>query len=355
MCEITKLGHYLSGVFGGLSVRRGLKHDFLGINFDYSRAETEGVVVVDQIPYIRTILQDFPERLGRSKATPAADHLFTVRAEDEAKYLPEEQADIFHRFVAQLLFIAPRARKDIQTAISFLTTRVKRPDEDDWGKLRRVLEYLKGTRNLKLTLKVKDLSVIRWWIDASYTVHPDCKGHTGSTMTLGEGATISMSNKQKVNVRSSTEGELVGVHDVLPRALWSKYFIEAQGFKVDRNIVYQDNKSAILLEKNGKFSSSKRTKHIKTHYFLIKDKIEQGDLEVEHCPTDKMWSDGHTKPKQGAPFRIDRAAVMNCPVDYSEDESKHEDLDMVSGKAKPDSCVFVKLNGNRIPVKTMKA
>ncbi|EJK55981.1 hypothetical protein THAOC_24212 [Thalassiosira oceanica] len=165
-----------------------------------------------------------------------------------------------------------------------------------------------------------------------------------------QGAQTSISRKHKINTRSSTESELVGADDILPSAIWSKYFIEAQGFTVDRNIMYQDNQSAMLLENNGKFSSSKRTKHINNRYFLIKDKIEQGDLETEYCPTEKMWSDGHTKPKQGEAFRIDRAAVMNCPVDYFEDENEHDDVDCIDGHMKPDSCSFIKINGNRISV-----
>ena len=61
--------------------------------------------------------------------------------------------------------------------------------------------------------------------------------------------------------------------------------------------------SAILLETNGKASSSKRTKHIKVKYFYIKDKINQDEIVVEHCPTNQMWNDIKTKPKQGAVFR----------------------------------------------------
>jgi len=57
---------------------------------------------------------------------------------------------IFHRTVAQLLFFCTRARRDIRTAVGFLSTRVKNPDEDDWGKVKRILKYLKGTKSLKL-------------------------------------------------------------------------------------------------------------------------------------------------------------------------------------------------------------
>ena len=98
----------------------------------------------------------------------------------------------------------------------------------------------------------------------------------------------------------------------------------------------------MLLEMNGKFSSSKRTKHINNKYFLISDKIAQGDLKLEYYPTDKMWADGHTKPKQGLPFKQDRGMTMNFHVDYFEDESKHEDFDAVGGIQKPDSYAFVK-------------
>ena len=71
-----------------------------------------------------------------------ADHLFSVRDADEAKYLPEEKAVAFHHTTAQLLFLSSQARRDIQTAVSFLTTRVKKLDEDSWGKLKRALKYL---------------------------------------------------------------------------------------------------------------------------------------------------------------------------------------------------------------------
>lgn len=79
--------------------------------------------------------------------------------------------------------------------------------------------------------------------------------------------------------------------------------------------IYQDNKSAILLEVNGRTSSSKRTKHIKAHFYFVKDKVEDGDIVVKHKPTDEMWINVNTKPKIGRPYRVDRSLIMNCPVD----------------------------------------
>ena len=148
---------------------------------------------------------------------------------------------------------------------------MKSPDEDDWGKLTRVIKYLNGTRNLVLTLSSDNLGIIRWYINASYAIYNDCKGHTGSMMTLGSGAIMRFSWK-KINSKHSTESKLIGVDDTLPQILWTRYFVESQGYKVKDNILFQDNKSIMLLEKNGETSSSKRTKHIKLRYFLTKTK-----------------------------------------------------------------------------------
>ena len=313
--EVTKLLAHLDGIYPNLVAHRGKKGDYLGMNLDFSE---DGVFTVDMIPYIKGIIKDFPEEITRKSPTPHADHLFKVRDEKDAKYLPEEQAQQFHTTVAQLLFLSARARRDIQTAVGFLTTRVKAPDEDDWGKVKRVLQYLKGTLYLKLWLTVSNLTSSIWQIDASHGVHWDCKGQTGAGMTLGEGALISHSWRQKVNTRSSTESEIVGVDDAMPTVLWSLYFIQAQGYDMTHATICQDNKSAILLERNGKMSSSKRTKHIKMKYFFITDKIAQGEIQVKHVPTDEMWIDSNTKPTMGRRYRVDRSHIMGCPVDLPE-------------------------------------
>ena len=73
----------------------------------------------------------------------------------------------------------------------------------------------------------------------------------------------------------------------------------AQGYEIDQNVLMQDKKSTILLEKNGKKSSSQRTRAINIRYFFVHDQIEQGAIEVEHCPTKEMVADFMTKPLQG--------------------------------------------------------
>jgi len=79
-------------------------------------------------------------------------------------------------------------------------------------------------------------------------------------MGKGKGAIISTSNKQKLNVGSSTESELVATHDQMLDVMHTLYFIEAQGYAIDKNVIYQDNQSTIRLEVNGEMSSGKKTK-----------------------------------------------------------------------------------------------
>ena len=87
---------------------------------------------------------------------------------------------------------------------------------------------------------------------------------------------------------------------------------------MDASLLYQDNMSAILLKTNGKAGSSRGTKHIKVKYFYVNDKINQGKIVVEHCPTGQMWTDINTKPKQGTVFWVFRGHVMGIPMDYND-------------------------------------
>ena len=262
---VNKLVDSLNGVFGKetpLTGSTGSVHEYLGMNLDFREA---GYLGVDMIPYVRSLLEEAPKDMNGKSVTPAANHLFKMNDVDPV-LLDEEKAALFHKITMQLAYLSQRARPDLRTAISFLSTRVQAPDRDDYKKLARVVRYLRNTVTLKFKLRMDNSAMALWWIDASFTVHPDMKGHTGCTMSLGSGSAYSSSSKQKLVTRSSTECELVGVYDRLPQVIWTAHFMEALGYPVKTRI-YQDNTSTMLLEKNGRMSSTKRTKHIHLQYF----------------------------------------------------------------------------------------
>ena len=127
---------------------------------------------------------------------------------------------------------------------------------------------------------------------------------------MGKGSLYSKSVKQKLNTTSSTEAELVGTYDGMLEFLWGKYFLEAQGYGAVTTVVYQDNQSTILLAKNGRKSSTKRTKHINVRYYFIHDRWMRKDIDIRYCPTEEMRADFFTKPLQGQKFRDFRDQVL---------------------------------------------
>ncbi len=160
--ELKKFGQYLRDNFReALAEHTGDIRNYPGIDLDFSR---KGKLGVSMIKYLHKLLTGFLEYVtsANDATSPTKEHLFNIRDEKEAKYLPEEKAQEFHHVTAQLLFLCNRTCRDVQTVVAFLTTRVKKPDVDDWGKLRRVLTYLKVTKYMKLMLTVDDLSIIRW-------------------------------------------------------------------------------------------------------------------------------------------------------------------------------------------------
>ena len=317
-----------------LAITRGDVHDYLGMTIDYS---TKGKVKFYMYDYIEQILGEAELSISNGPSiTPAGSNLFKVN--NNAEKLSKDKADQFHRSVAQLLFLSKRARPDLQTAVAFLCTRVKEPDVDDAKKLARVMRHLRKTVFLPLSLGWDGTGNIYWSVDASFAVHNDMKSHTGGVMSLGAGALIAMSTKQKLNTTSSTEAELVGVSDSMPFNMWCTYFFKAQGRAVGkgnivigkRNVLYQDNESCIKLAKNGKASSTKRTRHIHIRYFAVTDRVKNKEIEIHYCPTEEMLGDFYTKPVQGSLYKRFRNNILGI----TEEECFQYEQDYNEAKAK---------------------
>jgi hypothetical protein len=298
----------IDDVFGKespITVTRGEVHDYLGMTLDCS---TKGKVHVKMLDSVEKMIKELPEEFDGEATTPAGCDLFKI--DENSPKVDEKKAQFYHTCVAKTLFTCKRARPDLQTTVSFLCKRVKDCREDDYKKLKRMLQFIRSTKNDYLTLSAESLHNVRWWVDASHAVHPDMKSHTGGMMSLGTGCVHGASKGQKLNTKSSTEAEIVGTDDCMPQMLWTLYFLEAQGYKIENNILYQDNKSSILLETNGRGSSGKRTRHIDVRYFFIADRVKSGQIRIEHCPTGIMIADYFTKALQGALFVKLRNMIM---------------------------------------------
>ena len=302
------------GSLANLTVTRGRLHEFLGMTIDF-RVKLEARF--SQYDFLKKLLNSLPVSLSTGlKNTAAPEYLF--KTTDVLCLLDLIRKEIFHTVTAKTLWLSQRSRPDVQLAVGFCCTRIKDPTEHDWKKLNHLMQYLRATRFLPLIIMSDGLKTIIY-IDGAHAVHADCKGHSGLFLTQGKGAMINVSKKVGLVTNSSTETEIVCTGERMPKCTWFRYFRIAQGEPIVEDILMRDNKSTMLLEKNGIFSVGKGSKHIHIRYFFVTDKIEKKELKLIYCPTDKMIADYSTKPLQGAKFIEFRDAMQGIRAeDYAD-------------------------------------
>ena len=291
--------------YGPLVTTRGRKHTFLGMSIEFCK---NGSVKIGMREHIKEAIDVFGEDVSTKVSSPANLGLNIV--DETSPELNMEQQDLFHSIVAKLLWVMKRGRPDIETTIAFLCTRVAAPTEQDWKKLRRLLQFLNQTIDDVRVVAADDLSSLFTWIDAAYAVHPNMRSHTGGTMSMGLGVLHCKSSKQKLNTKSSTEAEVVGTSDYVPYNIHMVMFMKHQGYDLKTNILYQDNQSAIRMETNGRNSCTGNSRHVDIRYFFVKDRVDKKEIQIMYCPTQQMLADYFTKPLQGKLFHNMRRVIM---------------------------------------------
>jgi len=235
-----------------MTLTRGKHHVFLGIDITFNNNRTVTLLMKE---YLKEAIADSGMDASRVAATPTKRDLFAI--DNKSGHLERKKGELFHSIVAKLFYVSKRARTDLQLAVAFLCTRVSCSTEQDWDKLIRLLQFLNGTLDLPLILGADSLNAGASWVDASYAVHDNMKSHTGGAFSLGCGALMCKSTKQKLNTKSSTKAEVVG------SSIWAKMFLAVQGYELPDNVLNQDNQSAIRIEKNGRASCGQKSRHIK--------------------------------------------------------------------------------------------
>ena len=172
------------------------------------------------------------------------------------------------------------------------------------------LGFLKRTIDDKRRIGAKSLTEVLTWIDASFAVHDNLRSHMGGCISMGTGLIHGKSAMEKLNAKSSTEAELIGMAEYLPYNLWLIMFLKEQGYEIANNVIFQDNKSAILMEKNERNSCTGNSRHINVRYFWVKDRIDKGEVRVEYLPTHLMLADYYTKPLMGLKINLLREYIM---------------------------------------------
>ena len=283
----------LRNEFKEISVEEGNSISYLGM---IVKKEESGIII-NMKQYIKGIIEFYGKQLKKA-TTPAKLDLHEVTTKENEK--PCDDAVKFHSTVAKLLYLAKRARPDILLATQHLCTKVKAPTQQDQQNLERVLGFLMTTINLNKVISNKAYDCVTAYIDAAFGSHIDGKSHTGATICLGNTSVIEISRKQRIVTKDSTEAELVALSDILYEVDNMHQFMESQGICVKKYVIYQDNKSTISLVTAG--GGRPRTKHMRARQYMVKEQVDNGNLEVIYKPTNEMIADVLTKPLGGASF-----------------------------------------------------
>ena len=254
------------------------------------------------------MLNEVNDTIQGVSTTPASANLFSI--DESSEKLCTSEKEFYHTFTAKLLYLGKRVRPDLLTAVSFLAKRVQAPTQQDFRKLQKSIKYLRQTAKLGIVLEASKSLCVLAYIDSSYAVHADMKSHTGVVIGIGRGPVYAKSSGQKLNTKSSTESELVGLSDSTNQVIWVRNMIMAQGYDIEAAKVYQDNQSTIAMVKNGK-SNSSRTRHIAVRFYFVADRVKSGEVAIEYLPTGEMIADILTKPLQGSLFLKLRGQLLN--------------------------------------------
>ena len=264
--------------------------------------QKDGTIQVHMPGYIEMTLNEYQKmRTIKQYTSPATTTLFSINC--DSVNLGTKEAKHYHTSVARLLYLCRRARIDIYLPVLYLCTKVKCPTEADAAKLDRVMGYLSLTKHKRrLIAGDGDMSRLYAFIDASFSVHDDGKGHTGMVIMWGNVAVAVVSKKQKIATKDSTEAELVALSDMIEKTEWAHEYLKEQGYDVKVPLIYEDNTSTITLVKKPD-NPKLRTRHLTARRSVVYEHIiRYKSAEIEYKNTSEMLADTLTKPLVGSMF-----------------------------------------------------
>jgi hypothetical protein len=171
---------------------------------------------------------------------------------------------------------------------------MRAPSAEDWRRLKRVLRFIKFSRDWKLVFVRSNSFEVIGYSDADFANDTDRKSISGFCFIMNGGAISWKSKKQNLVTTSTAESEYVALASAVKEALWiRKLERELVGESDCAMIIYEDNQSAIQIAKNE--GSTGRSKHIDLQFHFIRDHIKMEEVEVRYKATKEMTADLLTK------------------------------------------------------------
>ena len=291
--QISRLKGILKGEFEMKDL--GAARRILGI--DIVRNRMKNSLVLSQESYLKKIIQKF--KMGDSKEVnvPLAGHF--VFSTDQSPKTDEERKKMenvpYAEAIGSVMYTMISTRPDIAYAVSVLSRYMSEPGEEHWKGIKWLLRYLKGTSNLGLGFnKLGSTIELEGYVDADYASNRDTRKSITSYCFLLNGCCISWKVQlQHVVALSTTEAEFMATTEAFKEAVWIKGILSEIQMLSRRVTVFSDSQSAIHLSKNPVYHE--RSKHIDIRLFWIRNKIEEGEVNLEKIPSEDNPADAGTK------------------------------------------------------------
>lgn len=264
---------------------------FLGMEINRSR---DGIHL-SQGRFILDMLERFKMSQAGCLSRPISDTKDLLE-KDEA----EDRVDIPYRAaIGCLQYCAQATRPDILFAAIFLSRFSEHPKSKHWSAVKKVMMYLKGTKDLGLFMQRSKGSItIEAYSDADYANDPDGRRSTSGILVLLCGnPVVFVSRKQATVSVSSSEGELVAACEAARELKWITMLLTELGIKFERPHLFVDNRSTIDMIRNNDIS--RRSKHIDVKYWYIRQALQEKLFDIEWVATKEQKADYLTKAIPG--------------------------------------------------------
>ncbi|MCO5614244.1 hypothetical protein L7F22_068524 [Adiantum nelumboides] len=258
----------------------------------------QGLIKISQQSYIGSLLKKYDMEACKGVDTPLPANL-KIKKIDDSDSILTVQPFPYANILGGVHYLVTCTRPDICFAANLLSRFMQSPGAAHIQNLKRLLCYLKHTKNLGLIYRAADPLPSPFLIgypDADWGGDQDTLQSTSGYVFLLSGGAISWQSKKQDRVTlSSTEAEYVAMALSLKEGLWLKHLLqETTLFPIQPLTLHCDNMSAIVLARNLKHSE--KTKHIALKLLFIRELIQEGSIQLNHVRTDFQWADFQTKP-----------------------------------------------------------
>lgn len=269
----------------------------LGIQIHRDRSR--GILGLSQKSYIDKVLKRFGLQDCKPGDTPVAkgDKFSLKQCPKGSLEIQEMQKIPYASAVGSLMYAQVCTRPDIAFIVGILGRYLSNPGLDHWKAAKRVMRYLKRTRNYMLTYRRSDQLEITGYSDSDFAGCQDSlRSTSGYVFLLAGGAVSWRSAKQGLTASSTMAAEFVAIHEASDQGIWLRNFVT--GLQIVEGIerplkLYCDNRSAVLYSNNNR--SSTKSKHIDIKFLVVKEKVQSGQISIEHLRTNSMIADPLTK------------------------------------------------------------